>query len=99
MKAALSRTAFVAALGTGLGTALWASAEETRVTFPDLDALMGLGPRLLFHYALDMWDFNEDTFGFFANSLSILGLPLALSHYGLRILRAAPWRIALGKAG
>lgn len=40
MKTTLSRTAFAVALGAGIVTALWASAEETRVTFPDLDALI-----------------------------------------------------------
>ena len=59
---------------------------------------MGLGTRLRFQYALDMWDFNAGTFGFFANYLSILGLLVGLSHYGLRVLRAAPWRVAVGKA-
>ena len=60
---------------------------------------MGLGTRLRFQYALDMWDFNADTLGFFANYLSILGLLVALSHYGLRVLRAALWRASEGKAG
>lgn len=60
---------------------------------------MGLGTRLRFQYALDMWDFNADTFGFFANYLSVLGLLVALSHYGLRVLRAAPGRVSEGKAG
>ena len=60
---------------------------------------MGLGTRLRFQYALDMWNFNANTFGFFANYLSILGLLVGLSHYGLRVLRAAPWRVVMGKAG
>lgn len=60
---------------------------------------MGLGTRLRFQYALDMWDFNADTLGFFANYLSILGLLVALSHYCMRVLRAAPWRAAMGKTG
>ncbi|WP_106743467.1 cytochrome P460 family protein [Yoonia maritima] len=40
MKPKLTRTTFVAALGIGTFTALLATAEETRVTFPDLDALI-----------------------------------------------------------
>lgn len=60
---------------------------------------MGLGTRLRFQYALDMWDFNADTLGFFANYLSILCLLVALSHYGLRVLRAAPGRASERKTG
>jgi hypothetical protein len=40
MKPKFTRTTFVAALGIGILPALWATAEETRVTFPDLDALI-----------------------------------------------------------
>lgn len=48
---------------------------------------MGLGTRLRFEYALDMWDFNESTIGFFANYLSIIALYVALTHYGLSLWR------------
>ncbi|ABL71320.1 DUF4405 domain-containing protein [Paracoccus denitrificans] len=48
---------------------------------------MGLGTKLRFEYALDMWDFNESTLGFFANYLSIIGLYAALTCYGLTFLR------------
>lgn len=48
---------------------------------------MGLGTKLRFEYALDMWDFNESTLGFFANYLSIIGLFAALTYYGLTLLR------------
>lgn len=48
---------------------------------------MGLGTKLRFEYALDMWDFNESTLGFFANYLSIIGLYAALTYYGLTFLR------------
>lgn len=53
---------------------------------------MGVFTRLLFQYALDMWDFNADTIGFFANYLCIIGLLAALTHYGLRLWRAVPRR-------
>lgn len=55
-------------------------------------AEMGFGTRLRFQYALDMWDFNADMAGFFVNYLCILGLLVALSHYGLRLWRALPRR-------
>ncbi len=48
---------------------------------------MGLGAKLRLQYALDMWDFNESTIGFFVNYLSIIGLYAALTHYGLSFLR------------
>lgn len=48
---------------------------------------MGLGTKLRLQYALDMWDFNESTIGFFVNYLSIIGLYAALTHYGLTLLR------------
>ena len=40
MKTRFSKIAFVVAFGLAIVPALWASAEETRVTFPDLDALI-----------------------------------------------------------
>ena len=40
MKTRFSKIAFVAAFGLAIIPALWASAEETRVTFPALDALI-----------------------------------------------------------
>ncbi|WP_028710361.1 DUF4405 domain-containing protein [Paracoccus pantotrophus] len=48
---------------------------------------MGLGTKLRFEYALDMWDFNESTLGFFANYLSIIVLYATLTYYGLAFLR------------
>lgn len=48
---------------------------------------MGLGTKLRLQYALDMWDFNESTIGFFANYLSTIGLYAALTYYGLTFLR------------
>lgn len=55
---------------------------------------MSLGTKLRFEYALDMWDFNESTVEFFANYLSIIGLYVALTHYGLILLRALKRRKA-----
>ncbi|MFC0812975.1 DUF4405 domain-containing protein [Paracoccus panacisoli] len=55
---------------------------------------MGLGTKLRFEYALDMWDFNESTLGFFANYLSIIGLYAALTYYGLAFLRERKHRKA-----
>lgn len=40
MKSSLSRLAGIAVLGLSPFAAFWALAEETRVTFPDLDALI-----------------------------------------------------------
>ena len=40
MKPKFTCMSFVTALGIGILPALWATAEETRVTFPDLDALI-----------------------------------------------------------
>lgn len=48
---------------------------------------MGLGTKLRFEYALDMWDFNESTLESFANYLSIIGLYAALTYYGVTFLR------------
>lgn len=55
---------------------------------------MGLGTKLRLQYALDMWDFNESTLGFFVNYLSIIGLYAALTHYGLSLLRGMRCRRA-----
>jgi hypothetical protein len=44
---------------------------------------MAFGEKLLLSYSLDMWDFNEDTIGFFINYASIVGFIVALTHYGL----------------
>jgi|TARA_R110002126_G_scaffold86592_1_gene209028 hypothetical protein len=59
---------------------------------------MGIVTRLRFQYALDMWDFNADTFGFFVNYLSIIGLLAAVTHYGLRLWRALRQRFLTEKA-
>jgi hypothetical protein len=44
---------------------------------------MALGRKLMLSYSLDIWDFKEDTTGFFINYASIVGLLVALTHYGL----------------
>jgi len=48
---------------------------------------MTFGSKLLLTYSLDMWDFNESTWGFFVNYASIVGLYAALSHYALIAIR------------
>ncbi|WDZ81501.1 DUF4405 domain-containing protein (plasmid) [Ensifer adhaerens] len=49
---------------------------------------MAFGSKLMLTYSLDMWDFNENTVGFFMNYASIVGLYAALVHYGLGLLGA-----------
>lgn len=44
---------------------------------------MGFGSKLMLTYSLDMWDFSETTLGFFLNYASIVGMFVALTHYGL----------------
>jgi hypothetical protein len=48
---------------------------------------MAFGSKLMLTYALDMWDFNESTLGFFINYISIIGLFSAVTHYTLGIVR------------
>lgn len=44
---------------------------------------MAFGTKLMLTYSLDMWDFNENTLGFFINYASIVGLYATLTHYAL----------------
>ncbi|WP_425644472.1 DUF4405 domain-containing protein [Agrobacterium leguminum] len=48
---------------------------------------MAFATKLMLTYSLDMWDFNESTLGFFLNYGSIVGLFIAVTHYGLCSLR------------
>lgn len=48
---------------------------------------MAFGSKLMLTYALDMWDFNESTLGFFINYMSIIGLFAAVTYYALGIVR------------
>lgn len=48
---------------------------------------MAFGSKLMLVYSLDMWDFNESTLGFFVNYGAIMGLCVAMTHYGLILLR------------
>lgn len=50
---------------------------------------MGFADKLMWRYALDMWDFTAQTPRFFLNWLSIVGLYACISHYGLKMLRVA----------
>lgn len=50
---------------------------------------MTFGSKLMLSYSLDMWDFNESTFGFFLNYGSIVGLFAAAVHYGLMLVKKA----------
>jgi hypothetical protein len=53
---------------------------------------MTLGSKLVRHYTLDMWDFNEATGTFFLNYASIIGLYAVLAHYGTKLLRTGTSR-------
>ncbi|TNM63337.1 DUF4405 domain-containing protein [Aliirhizobium smilacinae] len=63
-----------------IGTALWGVKSSFEMAF---------GAKLMLTYSLDMWDFNESTFGFFINYASIVGLYAAATHYGLIMVRRA----------
>jgi hypothetical protein len=63
-----------------LVTALWGVKSSFKMAF---------GAKLMLTYSLDMWDFNESTFGFFINYASIVGLYAAATHYGLLLIRRA----------
>jgi len=47
---------------------------------------MGFGTKLMLTYSLDMWDFSENTLGFFVAYTSIVGLYAAITHYALGLL-------------
>ncbi|KNY33195.1 MULTISPECIES: DUF4405 domain-containing protein [unclassified Agrobacterium] len=47
---------------------------------------MAFGSKLMLRYSLDMWDFNAATLGFFVNYASIVGLYIAATHFGLRLV-------------
>jgi hypothetical protein len=66
------RTAFLRLAAFGI--ALWGFKSFSEMAF---------GEKLMLSYSLDMWDFNEDTIGFFVNYASLVGLIVALTHYGL----------------
>ncbi|MGQ3215149.1 MAG: hypothetical protein ACT6U0_23900 [Shinella sp.] len=46
---------------------------------------MAFWAKLMLAYSLDMWDFNENTLGFFINYASIVGLYATLTHYTLSL--------------
>lgn len=48
---------------------------------------MGFGSKLMLSYSLDMWDFNESTFGFFLNYGAIVGMYAAVTYYSLMLIR------------
>jgi hypothetical protein len=47
---------------------------------------MAFGSKLMLTYSLDMWDFSENTLGFFIGYASIVGLYAAITHYTLGLL-------------
>ncbi|WP_320188816.1 DUF4405 domain-containing protein [Agrobacterium rosae] len=47
---------------------------------------MAFGTKLMLTYSLDMWDFSENTFGFFIGYASIVGLYVTITHYTLGLL-------------
>lgn len=49
---------------------------------------MAFGTKLMLTYSLDMWDFSENTLGFFIGYASIVGLYAAITHYALGLLSA-----------
>ncbi|SOC91755.1 protein of unknown function [Rhizobium sp. AN5] len=55
---------------------------------------MAFGTKLMLTYSLDMWDFSENTVGFFIGYASIVGLYVAITHYALGFLGSAikGWR-------
>ncbi|NSZ65468.1 DUF4405 domain-containing protein [Agrobacterium tumefaciens] len=55
---------------------------------------MAFGTKLMLNYSLDMWDFSENTVGFFIGYASIVGLYVAIAHYALGFLGSAikGWR-------
>ncbi|MBY3201344.1 DUF4405 domain-containing protein [Rhizobium laguerreae] len=60
-----------------LATAIWGVKSSFEMAF---------GSKLMLTYSLDMWDFNESTFGFFLNYASIVGLYATLTHYVLSLI-------------
>lgn len=48
---------------------------------------MTFGSKITLTYTLDMWDFHTQTFRFFMNFASIIGLYATLTHYGLACLQ------------
>jgi hypothetical protein len=48
---------------------------------------MGFGSKLMLMYTLDMWDFDAAAAQFFVNYASIVGLYVAVGHYGLSLTR------------
>lgn len=51
---------------------------------------MAFGSKLVLHYTLDMWDFNDSVAGFFLNMAAIAGLYVVLAHYATTWLRRQP---------
>ena len=47
---------------------------------------LALGTKLMLTYSLDMWDFSENTPGFFVGYATIVGLYTAITHYALGLL-------------
>lgn len=62
---------------TTLAIAIWGVKSSFDMTF---------GTKLMLSYSLDMWDFNENTLGFFIGYTSIVGLYAAITHYALGLL-------------
>lgn len=65
---------------TALAIAIWGVKSSFEMAF---------GTKLMLTYSLDMWDFSENTLGFFIGYASIVGLYAAITHYALGFLGSA----------
>ncbi len=51
-------------------------------------AVLGLGGKLSMQMTLDWWNFEEAVAGFFVHCMAVAGLVMALTYYGLRLVRS-----------
>ncbi|WP_280171461.1 DUF4405 domain-containing protein [Agrobacterium pusense] len=65
---------------TALAIAIWGVKSSFEMAF---------GTKLMLTYSLDMWNFSENTLGFFIGYASIVGLYAAITHYALGLLGSA----------
>lgn len=71
VRAAVLRLAAAAVAGYGL----WSS------------SVLALGTKLTMEMTLDWWNFEESVIGFFVHCMAVMGLYIALTHYGLQLVR------------
>lgn len=54
---------------------------------------LGLGGKLTMQVSLDWWNFDESVAGFFIHCLGIAALYVALSYYGVKVMKAVQGRM------